>query len=186
MKMPWKKHLEGLQTADPKPAPATGGGCPSAQIQAFAPPSPCQAANRPRTLAAEGSALSHWPVQIRLIPPDAPFLKGADLLVVADCVPVAYPALHQRFLEGRVVAIGCPKFDDVQAYIDKFAAIFKLSGIRSVTTLIMEVPCCAGLPAIVKKGMLAAGQNIPVKEVVVSTRGELLMPVSEAGGTMPG
>jgi len=150
-------------------------GCPSANIQQFVPSESCQDANKPLSIqGGEASALSHWPVQIRLIPPDAPFLRGADLLIVADCVPVAFPAFHQEMLRGKVVMVGCPKFDDVQEYIDKFAAIFRHADIRSITTAVMEVPCCSGLPTMVKKGMAAAQKDIPVKEIVISTRGNVI------------
>jgi Fe-S-cluster-containing hydrogenase component 2 len=120
------------------------------------------------------SALSHWPVQIMLIPPVAPFLKGADLLVLADCVPVAFPTVHRDFIKGKAVMMGCPKLDDAQHYIEKFAQICKQSGIKSITSVIMEVPCCGGLPMIVKKGMEMSGVNIPMEEVVISTRGQIL------------
>ena len=166
------REAETEKEETPK-APTMACGCPSTQIQTF---SPCAQANQPvqRSAGAGPSALTHWPVQIRLIPPDAPFLKGADLLVVADCVPVAFPGLHQTFLQGKTVMIGCPKFDDAEAYIDKFAAIFKTAGIRSVTTVVMEVPCCSGLPAMVQKGMQQAGKQIPASKIVVSTRGDIL------------
>lgn len=148
-------------------------GCPSTQIQAFAPKT-CQEANRPVAMQNTESALSHWPVQIRLVPPHAPFLKNSDLLVVADCTPVAFPDFHGRFLKGKTVLMGCPKFDEVQAYIDRFAEIFKTADIKSITTAIMEVPCCSGLPLIVKKGMQAAGKSIPMETVTIGTRGQIL------------
>ena len=116
----------------------------------------------------------HWPVQIRLVPPTAPFLKGADLLVAADCCPVAYPNLHRDFLQDRVIMLGCPKFDDGQAYVDKFAEIFQKAVIKSVTVLDMEVPCCSALPAMVKKGMELSGKNIPLEEVTIGVRGDIL------------
>ena len=109
-----------------------------------------------------------------LVPPTAPFLKGADLLVLADCVPVAFPTLHRDFLEGKAVMMGCPKFDDAEHYIEKFSQICSQSGIKSITSVIMEVPCCSGLPMIVKKGMEKAGVNVPEKRVTISTRGEIL------------
>jgi hypothetical protein len=87
---------------------------------------------------------------------------------------VAYPNVHADFLEGKVIMIGCPKFDDVPGYIDKFTEIFKTAGIRSITALVMEVPCCSGLPMIVKQAMKAAGKEIPMEQVVISTRGEIL------------
>ncbi len=167
-----EKHLEE-QTAQEAPQ-TMPCGCPSTQIQSFAPAAGCQGANTPKTFQKTDSALTHWPVQICLIPPTAPFLKGADLLVVADCVPVAFPSLHQDYLEGKTVMVGCPKFDDVQEYIDRFTEIFKTAGVKSVTTMIMEVPCCSGLPMIVKKGMEASGMDVPNRQVVVSTRGEIL------------
>jgi ferredoxin len=148
-------------------------GCPSTQIQAFA-PSSCQEANRPATIEGSASELTHWPVQIRLVPPNAPFLKNADLLVTADCTPLAFPDIHRRFIKGKKVLMGCPKFDDVQDYINRFAEIFQTAGIKSVTAVIMEVPCCSGLPVIIKKGMEKAGKHIPVETVVISTRGKVV------------
>jgi ferredoxin len=151
-------------------------GCPSAHIQIFDKPSACEAANKPKHFenAHEESALTHWPIQIKLIPALAPFLKGADLLVLADCTAVAFPALHRDLMKGKVVMMGCPKFDDVNEYVEKFAAVFKTAGIKSVTTVVMEVPCCAGMPVIVKKGMEEANTIIPMKEIVLSLRGKIL------------
>lgn len=164
-----EQHLEAQAAQQPK---AMACGCPSAQIQSF---SPCAKANAPdRQIPLHGSALSHWPVQIRLVPPTAPFLKGADLLVTADCVPVAFPAFHQELLRDKVVMMGCPKFDDAQSYVEKFSAIFKTAGLKSITVVIMEVPCCAGLPRIVEVAQREAGTHIPFSLVVVSTRGNIL------------
>jgi ferredoxin len=136
-------------------------GCPSTQIRSFE-STPSQ------------SRLSHWPVQIRLVPPKAPFLKEADLLVAADCTPVAYPHFHRDFLAGKVVMMGCPKFDDVQEYVDRFTEIFKEADIKRVTVLDMEVPCCSALPTIVKKAMEAAGKKVPMEEIVISPKGKIL------------
>ena len=149
-------------------------GCPSTQIQSFAAAPSCEQANQPTTISGGDSVLSHWPVQIRLVPAKAPFLKGADLLILADCCAVAYPTLHNDFLKGKVVMMGCPKFDDVQNYIDKFAEIFSIAQIKSVTSVIMEVPCCSGLPMIVQKGMEKASVKLPIQEVVISTRGKII------------
>jgi hypothetical protein len=154
-----------------KVLPMAAGGCPSARmVQSFG------SASAAAPVAGEPveSALSHWPVQIMLVPPTAPFLKGADLLVLADCVPVAFPTLHRDFLQGKRVMLGCPKFDNAEAYIDKFAQICKQSGIRSITSVVMEVPCCAALPVIVQKGMQRSGVQIPLEEVVISVRGKIL------------
>ena len=149
-------------------------GCQSANIQSFVQRTPCQSANVPTGFSSDESALTQWPVQIKLVPPNAPFLKDADLLVAADCVAVAYPGLHKDLLKGRAVMIGCPKFDNAQEYIEKFAQVFKQSGIKSVTVALMEVPCCSGLSMIVKKAMELSQMTIPVTEVVVGIRGKIL------------
>jgi hypothetical protein len=109
-----------------------------------------------------------------LIPPHAPFLQNADLLVTADCVPVAYPDLHREFLAGKAVMIGCPKFDDAEAYVEKFKEIFRIANIKSVMVLDMEVPCCSALPVIVKKGLELAQKNIPMEVVTISAQGRIL------------
>ena len=171
-----EKYLSEKEN-DRNEEPTLPCGCPSTKIQSFVLPESGFVANKPADRKPE-SSLSHWPVKIRLVPANAPFLKGADLLVLADCAPVALPDLHRNFLKGKVVLMGCPKFDDVQDYIDKFAEIFKTADIKSITTVIIEVPCCSGLSMIVKKGLEKAGKNIPIEEVVISARGKIL----EKGG----
>ncbi|MDO9530195.1 MAG: 4Fe-4S ferredoxin [Syntrophales bacterium] len=158
-----------------KEIPVMACGCPSTNIQTFAAPVYCQEAIKPADIEESSeSALTHWPVQIRLVPATAPFLKGADLLILADCSAVAFPTLHSDLLKGKVVMMGCPKFDDTQDCIKRFADIFKIAGIKSVTTVVMEVPCCSGLPMIIKKGIEAAGKEIPIEEVILSTRGKII------------
>ena len=166
-----EEHLENLKTKGDEQKLACG--CPSTQIQSFI-STACEGANQPAAIAGTESALAHWPVQINLVPPHAPFLKNADLLVVADCAPLAFPDFHSRFLKGKAVMLGCPKFDNVEAYVDKFAQIFSTAEIKSITTVVMEVPCCAGLPFIIKKGLEKSGKDVPLTEVVVSTRGKIL------------
>lgn len=157
-------------------------GCPSSQIRVFGPAGEAvrRAGERGEVAQRQESALTHWPVQIRLVPPNAPFLKGAHLLVAADCTPVAYPNFHSEFLKDRVIMLGCPKFDDAQAYVQKFAQIFSAADIKSVTVVDMEVPCCSALPAIVVKAMQEAGQDIPMEEVVISVRGDILRRAGRA------
>lgn len=174
-----EEHLSQMEKEPAPKAAAPITGCPSAKLQSFA-PTACQAANQPTEHEPSASALSHWPVQIRLVPPHAPFLKNAHLLVAADCTPMAYPDFHERLLKGKVVLMGCPKFDDVQEYIDRFAGIFSESDIASVTTVVMEVPCCSGLPTIIKKGMEKAQKSVPMQTVVISTRGQILEERQEA------
>ncbi|MEW5802022.1 MAG: 4Fe-4S binding protein [bacterium] len=149
-------------------------GCPSTHVESFKQATPCPEANRPVEHAAAESGLSHWPVQIRLVPPSAPFLKGAHLLVLADCTAVACPALHRDFLPGKAVLMGCPKFDNGEEYVQKFSSIFKAADIRRITVLMMEVPCCSGLSALVEKGLTDAGEHVPVEKIIISTRGKVL------------
>jgi len=165
-----EKHLAEKTKEEKKPLPC---GCPSARLQQFVPPTPCETANQPVSAVNEVSAISNWPIQIRLIPPTAPFLKGADLLVTADCAPVALPTFQRDFLKGRVVMMGCPKFDDMESYIEKFTKIFKVADIKSIVCPIMEVPCCSSLPVVLLQAMKNAGKEIPLERVVISCRGEV-------------
>ncbi len=153
----------------PPAAHAGHSGCPGARMRAFV-PAPAAAAETADT----PSQLTHWPVQIRLVPPSAPFLQGADLLVAADCVPVAYPNFHRDFLANRVVMMGCPKFDDAELYVQRFADMFRASDIRSVTVVVMQVPCCQGLPMMVLAGLEASGKSVPIEKVVVALEGQIL------------
>ena len=173
-----KAEKDKKSATEPETIPMVSGGCPSARMQSFDAPAQQPAAVSPAETAPVGeemeSALAHWPVQIMLVPPTAPFLKGADLLVLADCVPVAFPTVHRDFIQGKSVLLGCPKLDNAEFYIEKFAQICKQSGVKSITSVVMEVPCCSGLPMIVKKGMELSGVEIPMEEVVISTRGKIL------------
>ena len=119
------------------------------------------------------SCLENFPVQIKLIPPNAAFLNGADLLIAADCTAFAYGDFHNRFMRDKVTLVGCPKLDMVN-YADKLTAIFENNEIRSVTVVRMQVPCCGGLPFAVKTAIEASGKDIPVEVVVISPRGEIL------------
>lgn len=114
-----------------------------------------------------------WPVQLNLVPVEAPFYEGVDLLVVADCVPVAYPELHETLMPGRRIVIGCPKFDDARAYAQKLGEIFKRNNVAAVTIAHMEVPCCSGLKWAVDKAVEASGKKIPIKRFEVTIGGEV-------------
>lgn len=156
-------------------------GCASTHIQSFPSAgqqqSSCQTANVPVELAASGktsSLLSHWPVQIRLVPPQAPFLKNSDLLVAADCCAVAARNFQEKYLQGKTVMMGCPKFDDAESYVDRFAEIIKTCELKSLTVLIMEVPCCSAMNVIIKKAIEKAGKSVPVEQITISTQGEEL------------
>jgi NAD-dependent dihydropyrimidine dehydrogenase PreA subunit len=147
-----------------------GGGCPSARLMSFAEPK--------KDGAEEGgtraSQLRQWPVQMHLVPPSAPFLKEADLLLAADCVPFAYADFHKDYLKDRALLIGCPKLDDGQAYLQKLTAILTQNDIRSLTVAHMEVPCCSGLIAIAKQALAACGKDIPLTTVKIGVQGGVL------------
>jgi NAD-dependent dihydropyrimidine dehydrogenase PreA subunit len=166
-----EKHLANQKTSVDKAAPKTSG-CPSAQLQTFAPQTPCQTANKPVMAAGGGtSSLTHWPVQIRLVPPTAPFLQGADLLVAADCCAVSAPNFQQDYLTGKVVMMGCPKFDDAESYVQRFSEIIAGCNLNSLTILIMEVPCCSSMNGIIKQAIERAGKSVPVEQITISTQG---------------
>ena len=129
-------------------------------------------------LRANASQLANWPVQLHLLSPLAPFLRGADLLLVADCVPFACADFHSRILDGRPVAIGCPKLDDGQAYVQKLSQIIHTAQVRSITVVHMEVPCCTGLLRIAEAAVQQAASDIPVRSVIVTVRGQVMVPTA--------
>ncbi len=118
------------------------------------------------------SELRQWPVQLSLLNPAAPYFENADLLIAADCVPFAYAGFHAEFLRGRIVIIFCPKLDpDIEGYIEKLSAIFRLHTIRSIMVARMEVPCCSGVRSVVDKALEKAGKKIPVEEKTITIEG---------------
>lgn len=121
----------------------------------------------------KGSQLQQWPVQIRLVPVEAPFFQGADLLVAADCTAYAYAEFHKEFIRGRVTLVGCPKLDSVD-YAEKLTEILRNNEIRSVTVVWMEVPCCGGMENAVKRALQASGKLLPWQVVTISTDGKIL------------
>ncbi len=127
------------------------------------------------TKSQTSSRLSHWPIQLSLTPPGAPFFADANLLIAADCVPFAYADFHQDFLKGKTVVIGCPKLDDINFYADRLAKIFENSNIKKVAVVHMEVPCCSGLNWATKKAIATSGKKIPLEEIVISTKGEKII-----------
>lgn len=120
------------------------------------------------------SQLSHWPVQLRLVQANAAFLAEADLLLVADCVPFAMPDFHSRFLKDHTVAVGCPKLDDANFYVEKLAEILKVSNINSLTVVHMEVPCCSGLTHIATEAIANAGFKRAFEDITIDLRGNVI------------
>lgn len=120
------------------------------------------------------SELANWPVQLRLVHPEAPYLRGAELLLVADCVPFALADFHSRFLRGKAIVIGCPKLDNAGYYAEKLTEMLKRSSLKSLTVVHMEVPCCSGLNYIASRAIQASGKSIPTKDVTIAISGEVL------------
>ena len=119
------------------------------------------------------SQLSHWPVQLKLVSPQAPYFANADLLLVADCVPFAMGDFHDRFLKGRSVVVGCPKLDNAEFYIEKLTAILKANKLNSLTVVHMEVPCCFGLTHIAREAIARSGLQVAFEDVTIDLRGNL-------------
>ncbi|MBC8390586.1 MAG: 4Fe-4S binding protein [Actinobacteria bacterium] len=126
-----------------------------------------------KTDSAGISQLKQWPVQIMLVPVNAPYFKDANLLISADCVPFAYADFHRDFLKGRILLVGCPKLDDTEFYRDKITEILKNNNINSITVIHMEVPCCFGMVKLVEEAVKASGKNIPLRNIEVSIKGNI-------------
>jgi ferredoxin len=120
------------------------------------------------------SELRQWPVQIHLVPPNAPYFDNADLLIAADCVPFAFGNFHRDLLKGKILLVGCPKLDDATFYKDKITEILKNNNIKSVTVAHMEVPCCFGLVKLVEDALEASGKDIPTEDITIKVDGEVL------------
>jgi hypothetical protein len=134
----------------------------------------CSSIKAAPTANDAGVRLTQWPIQIKLIGTVAPFLQNSELLVAADCTAFATPGFHEKFLPGKKVLIGCPKLDDATQYLAKFTEIFATNSINSVTCLRMEVPCCGGMTAILKEARNRSGRKIPMTEIVVGVKGDVL------------
>ena len=147
------------------------GGCPGSAARMF--PAADTADDNPSTDGIP-SQLTQWPVQLTLVPPTAPFLKGREILLAADCCPFAYAGFHRDFLKGRALLVGCPKLDDLDFYRQKLEDIFRRSGCTAVTVMMMEVPCCGGLKIIARQALQASGRDIPFREVIIGVRGDIL------------
>ena len=166
-----EERLKDLSEGERAEEPASGCGCPGAAAMVR------ETASVQRETGCCGeipSCLGHWPVKLQLLGPKAPFLKDADLFLVADCVGIAYPEIHRNLISGKAVAIGCPKLDDLQAHIDRLALILKEAKPRSLTVVHMEVPCCFGFVHGAQAAVKAAGVDIPLKRINISRFGEIL------------
>lgn len=179
-----------LQQIDREPQPhhpvaaPTGGGCPSAQVKSFAAQTTgggCPSARLMNFDAAEKAAvepvgrpsrLAQWPIQLHLVPPTAPFFQNADVLLAADCAPFAYADFQEDLLQGKALAIACPKLDDTGPYVEKLTAMITQSNIKSLTVVHMEVPCCNGLIFMARQAIANSGRDIPFETVCIGIRGD--------------
>ena len=150
-----------------KSAHHMSGGCPGSRMRQM---------KRETTAPTENkmeSQLQQWPVQIKLVPTQAPYFEGAKLLIAADCTAYAYANFHQDFIRGKVVLVGCPKLDSVD-YSEKLEEIIQSNNISSMTVVRMEVPCCGGLEMAAKKALQNSGKFIPWQVVTISVDGKIL------------
>jgi NAD-dependent dihydropyrimidine dehydrogenase PreA subunit len=148
------------------------GGCPGSKAQMHQVPIAPVAAGGDTPLQSQ---LRHWPVQLHLVPPTAPFFQNQDVLLAADCVAFAVADFHQRHLAGSSLAIACPKLDSNQeVYLQKLVAMIDLAEIRSLKVMVMEVPCCGGLVRLVEEALRRAKREVPVECIVVGTQGHIL------------
>ncbi len=143
-------------------------GCPGSQVRTVEKKETTE--NTPSGRVA--SELRQWPTQLHLVPPSAPWLQNAHLLIAADCVPFAYAEFHRDFIKGRVLVNACPKLDDTSPYVEKLAAMIAQNDIQSVTVTIMEVPCCRGLAMLAQQAITQSGKDVPLEVAVIGVDGE--------------
>lgn len=123
--------------------------------------------------AGTGITVSQWPIKMNLVPVKAPFYEKADLLIAADCAPVACPSFKSTLMPGKKIVIGCPKFEDARAYAQKLGEILKQNNISRLTVAHMEVPCCIGLKWAADKAVEISGKKIPIGRYEITVRGEI-------------
>ena len=170
-------HVSNHSEPSP-PQPVAPPACPSSRFAQFDPPPGvaglCADSGHDSGTVVADSALIHWPVQLRLLPATAPVLRGARLLLAADCVPVAYAGFHTELLRDHAVAVACPKLDDLTGYIEKLTEMIQHNDFAEITVARMEVPCCGGILQMVLQARQLAESDVPVHDVLISVRGEIL------------
>ena len=146
--------------------------CPSATVTQFEKNTRIESATQ--NLPRVQSALTQWPVQLMLVPPNAPFLQGANIVLAGDCTPFAYGNFHRDFIKDHALLVACPKLDNFEAHQEKLNAILKQPDIKSITVVRMEVPCCSGLVHMAKQAIKFSGKPISLREVIIGIRGEVM------------
>lgn len=162
--------VESVQKAQHHAAPCSGG-CPGQAAKTIGRPDTAPA--RCAGPDAPQSELMQWPVQIKLVPVNAPYFDGAKLLIAADCTAFACAGFHQRFMKNHIALIGCPKLDEGD-YAEKLTAIIRANDIKSIHLVRMEVPCCGGLEHALRRAVEAGGKTIPWRVTVISTEGDII------------
>jgi ferredoxin len=150
-------------------------GCPGTASRSLAREenaTPCKDSAAPP--ASEQSTLSNWPIQLKLVPVNAPWLQGADVLLAADCSAASIPDFHGKYLDGKILLMGCPKLDDADSYRKKLAEMIQANEFRSLHVVIMEVPCCGGLTRLAEEAVEKARKSLDLKKTVVDVRGKVL------------
>ncbi len=158
----------------PPSAPSTKhSGCPGSRTIDFSTAAIPPTSAQPGAPAA--SALRQWPIQLHLVSPQAPYFQGSDLLLAADCAAFAVGDFHTTFMQGKSLAIACPKLDsEMDSYVEKLAIMIDMSHINTITVAIMEVPCCGGLMSIVAEALRKASRKVPIKKIVISLQGKIM------------
>ncbi len=168
-----EKAVKKMLAKKEAPARSHGGeahtGCPGMKAFSFS-PAHKKTENNP---AAAQSALAQWPIQLHLVPENAPYWEGADILLAADCSAFSFGAFHTQFLAGKKLIIACPKLDDSDGYVEKLAAIISGNDVKSITAVRMEVPCCGGIANFAREARRISGKNIPLKVVVIGIDGSI-------------
>jgi ferredoxin len=169
-----RQQQRSAPAAAPAAAPAPAGGCPGTRAFGFGAKAACACPSAAPAAGAAGTGqLTQWPVQLRLVPVNAPWWDQADILLAADCVAVAVPDFQQGLLKGRKVAVMCPKLDDPSGYVEKLAAILAENDVRSLTVARMHVPCCGGIVRIAQEAVQRSGKALPVQVRVYDHTGAL-------------
>ena len=176
-----ERHLATIRTVGPSrvpgpslnvvaQAPVAASGCPGSRAQTFNPVAP----SIDSAAAGPASQLRHWPVQLHLVPPTAPFFQDADVLFAATCAPFAYPEFHRDIMKDKALIIACPKLDKTEPYVEKITAMITHGNIKSLTVAHMEVPCCGGLQMMVRQAVADSGKDIPVETICIGLKGDVI------------
>ncbi|MDF2524719.1 MAG: 4Fe-4S ferredoxin, partial [Clostridiales bacterium] len=173
-----KHNSAPIKQSKPQPIPHHhgGGGCPGSRMMMFGKNetenTKAAAVNSSDIEVKIKPQLRQWPVQLNLVPVNAPYFDNADLLITADCVPFAYANYHLDLLKGKAVVIGCPKLDDLQHYVEKLSAIVANNNLKSITVAFMEVPCCSGIVRAAETALANSGKSIKLTRVRIGINGE--------------